>query len=85
MASSRKEYQKTLRKKTDIERGKGQKRKTPTKYEKAKKTEMKDIEANFAAKKHQLENLRKKKLPFQGVSSCTRWHIETLFTQILGA
>jgi len=39
MASSRKEYQKTLRKKTDIERGKGQKRKTPTKYEKAKKTE----------------------------------------------
>jgi hypothetical protein len=39
MASSRKEYQKTLRKKTDIERGKGQKRKTPRKYEKGKKTE----------------------------------------------
>jgi hypothetical protein len=46
---------------------------------------MKDIEANFAAKKHQLENLQKKKLPLQGVSSCTRWHIETLFTQIPGA
>jgi hypothetical protein len=27
---------------------------------------MKDIEANFAAKKHQLENLQKKKLPLQG-------------------
>jgi hypothetical protein len=39
MASSRKEYQKTSRKKTDIQRGKGQKRKTPTKYEKARKTE----------------------------------------------
>jgi hypothetical protein len=39
MASSRKEYQKTSRKKTGIERGKGQQRKTPTKYEKEKKTE----------------------------------------------
>jgi hypothetical protein len=39
MTSPRKEYQKTSRKKNDIERGKGQKRITPTKYKKETKTE----------------------------------------------